>query len=153
VRVTGWDLTHVYGLGHGHYRPLLILSPVLARVFARAGWSKDDVRLALYEQARTPAWKFENLIGRWSNLTAGRRRLFDLASAGLVPPDFGLSDDPDRLVPIVTAPDRFLIAVAGDPNRTNAYVMSNDGPHGYWTTKPIDRSYAQDLVCRIDDSS
>jgi hypothetical protein len=153
VRVSGWDLTHVYGLGQGHYRPLLILSPVLARVFARAGWSKDDVRQALYEQARTPAWRFEHLIGTWSNLTAGRRRLVDLAAGGLVPPDVGLGDDPDRLVPIVTAPDRFLIAVAGDPSRTNAYVMSNDGPHGYWTAKPIDRAYAQDLVCRIDDRS
>ena len=40
ARVTGWDLTHVYGLGQGHYRPLLVLSPVLARIFGRAGWSQ-----------------------------------------------------------------------------------------------------------------
>jgi hypothetical protein len=153
VRVTGWDLTHVYGLGQAQYRPLLVLSPLLARVFGRAGWSKDDVRAALFEQARIPARKFEQLIGEWSNLTAGRRTLTDLASNGLVPPVFAESDDPERLVPIVTSPDEFLIAVAGDPNRANAYAMSNDGPHGYWTTKPIDRSYSADLACRIDDRS
>jgi hypothetical protein len=151
VRVTGWDLTHVYGLGQGRYRPLLVLSPVLARVFGRSGWSKDDVRRALFEQARLPAWKFEALIGEWSNLTAGRRRLADLAAEGLVPAVFGGSHDPDRLVPIVTDPSRFLIAVAGDPNRTNAFVMSHDGPHGDWTAKPIDRSPSNDLVCRIGD--
>ena len=151
VRVTGWDLTHVYGLGQARYRPLLVLSPVLARVFARAGWSKDDVRAALFDHARLPAWKFEKLIGEWSNLTAGRRRLVDLAAEGLVPPVFGESDDPDRLVPIVTSPDRFLIAVAGDPNRTNAYAMSHDGPHGDWTAARIDRTYSDDLVCRIGD--
>jgi hypothetical protein len=151
VRVTGWDLTHVYGLGQARYRPLLVLSPVLARVFATARWSKDDVRLALFEHARLPAWKFEKLIGEWSNLTAGRRRLVDLAAEGLVPPVFGESDDPDRLVPIVTEPSKFLIAVAGDPNRTNAYVMSHDGPHGDWTAAQIDRSFSSDLVCRIGD--
>ena len=150
-RVTGWDLTHVYGLGQAQYRPLLVLSPVLARVFARAGWSKDDVRAALFQHARIPARKFEQLIGEWSNLTAGRRTLAELAEKGLVPPVFAESDDPNRLVPIVTSPDKFLIAVAGDPNRTNAYAMSHDGPHGDWTAKPIDRSYSQDLVCRIDN--
>lgn len=151
VRVTGWDLTHVYGLGQGRYRPLLVLSPVLARVFGRAGWGKDHVRHALFEHARLPAWKFEKLIGEWSNLTAGRRRLVDLAREGLVPPVFGVSDDPERLVPIVTAPDKILIAVAGDPNRANACAMSHDGPHGDWTAKWIDRTYSNDLVCRVDN--
>jgi hypothetical protein len=150
ARVSGWDLTHVYGLGQGQHRPLLILSPILARIFARAGWSKADVQQTMFDHARIPAWKFEKLIGEWTNLTAGRRRLIDLAAGGLVPPVFGESDDPNRLVPIVTDATKIMIAVAGDPNRTNAYVMSHDGPHGDWTAKRIDRSYSNDLVCRID---
>ncbi len=150
ARVSGWDLTHVYGLGRGHYRPLLILSPLIAQVFGRVGWSKSDVCNALFEHARIPAWKFEKLIGEWSNITTGRRTMFELAADGHVPPVFAESDDPNRMVPIVTSPDKFLIAVAGDPNRMNAYVMSSDGPHGYWTSKRIDRSFSNDLVCRID---
>ena len=149
IRVSGWDLTHVYGLGRAQYRPLLILSPILARTFAKSGWSKDDVRVALFEQARLPAWRFEKLIGEWSNLTAGRRTLVDLATEGHVPNVFAESDDPNRLVPIVTDPSKFMIAVAGDPNRANAYVMSNDGPHGNYTAKLIDRTYSNDLVCAI----
>ncbi len=151
ARVTGWDLTHVYGLGQGHYRPILIMSPIIARVFGRAGWSKEQVREALFAHARIPAWRFESLIGKWTNLTTGRRTLFELASEGLVPPAFAESNDPNRLVPIVTSPDKFLIAVAGDPNRMNAYVMSHDGPHGNWTSKRIDRTYSDDLVCRVDN--
>lgn len=137
VRVSGWDLAHVYGLGQAHYRPLLILSPILARTFARSGWSKDDVKQALFAQARLPAAKFEQLIGEWSNINAGRRTLFELAAEGVLPSAFGESDDPQRRVPIVTAACKFLIAVAGDPNRNNAYVMSHDGPHGDWTARAI----------------
>ncbi len=153
ARVVGWDLTHVYGLGQGHQRPLLVLSPVLARTFGRAGWSKSDVQQALFVHARIPAVRFEKLIGEWSNLTAGRRSLTDLAAAGLLPPAFAENDDPNRLVPIVTSPDKFLIAVSGDPNRTNAYVLSSDGQHGDWTSVRIDRNYSTDLVCSIDDQS
>jgi hypothetical protein len=149
VRVTGWDLTHLFGLGRGQYRPVLVLSPLLANVFAKARWSKDDIRSALFQQARTPAWHFEKLIGEWSNLTTGRRTLFDLAASGEIPTVFGESEDPNRLVPIVSEPSKFLIVVAGDPNRANAYVMSNDGPHGDWTSKRIDLDFQSDLVCEV----
>jgi len=149
ARISGWDLTHVYGLGRAQFRPLLVLSPILARMFADAGWSKDDVREALFDHARIPAWRFEKLIGEWTNLTAGRRTLTELESSGYVPAVFAESDDPDRMVPIVTHPSKFAIAVAGDPTRTNAYVLSNDGPHGDWTAHSIDRSDSQDLVCGI----
>lgn len=150
VRVTGWELTHVYGLGQGNYQPLLVLSPALARIFARAGWTKAQVQNALYEQALIPARTFEAFMGSWTNLTAGRRTLTDLAAEGLVPPIFAENDDPSRLVPIVTRPDRILIAVAGDPNRANAYVMSNDGLHGRWSAAHVDRRISKDLACRID---
>jgi hypothetical protein len=136
-------------LGHDQFQPLLVLSPVLARTFGAAGWSKPDLQRALFEEARIPAGTFESLIGQWTNLTAGRRRLVDLVAEGALPEVFAHSDDPNRLVPLVTRPERLLVAVAGDPNRTNAYAFSNDGPHGWWTTKPIDHTPASDLVCNI----
>ena len=149
ARTAAWDLTHVYGLGQDQFQPLLVLSPILARTFANAGWSKADVQAALFEHAQIPAITFERMIGEWSNLTAGRRRLVELAESGEVPPVYGESADPNRLVPVATSPERFLIAVAGDPNRTNAYAFSNDGPHGWWTTRTVDHTPASDLVCSI----
>ena len=150
ARTAAWDLTHVHGLGHDQFSPLLVLSPVLARVFGRAGWTKADVQHAMFEHARIPAETFERLIGEWSNLTAGRRRLGDLVADGHLPADYAQSRDPQRLVPIATRPERFRIAVAGDPTRTNAYAFSNDGPHGWWTSRPVDHTPASDLVCSID---
>lgn len=149
ARVSGWDLTHVYGLGHRQHRPLLVLSPLLARVFARAGWSKRQVRQALFEHARIPARKFEQLIGEWSNLTAGRRLLVDLVAEGLIPAVYAESNDPDRLVPVASDPSKFMIAVAGDPNRANAFAMSHDGPHGDWCARQIDRTPSSDLLCQV----
>ena len=149
TRVAAWDLTHVYGLGHDQFQPLLVISPILARTFARAGWTKRDLQRALFDHARIPATTFEKMIGEWSNLTAGRRELAALVAAGHLPAVFAESADPDRLVPIVTNADRLLVAVAGDPNRTNAYAFSNDGPHGWWTAKAIDHTPASDLVCNI----
>jgi hypothetical protein len=152
ARVAAWDLTHLCGLGHDQFQPLLVISPILARTFARAGWTKVDVQRALFEHARIPAVTFEQMIGAWSNLTAGRPRLVDLVAEGLLPDVFAESDDPLRLVPIVTRPERLMVAVAGDPNRTNAYALSNDGPHGWWTTKLIDHTPASDLVCNIGEA-
>ena len=140
TRVTAWDLTHVYGLGHDQFQPLLVLSPLLARLFARAGWTKSDVQAALFDSARIEAKTFECFIGEWSNLTAGRRTLVDLVAEGALPDVYAESDDPARLVPIVTRPERLLIAVAGDAARANSYAFSNDGPHGWWTAKKIDYS-------------
>jgi hypothetical protein len=150
TRTAAWDLTHVHGLGHDQFQPLLVLSPLLARTFARAGWSKADAQSALFAHARIPAATFERFIGEWSNLTAGRPSLVELAADGSVPAVFAESADPHRLVPIVTRPERLLIAVAGDPTRANAYAFSNDGPHGWWTAKAIDHTPASDLVCRVD---
>lgn len=149
ARMAAWDLTHVYGLGHDQFQPLLVISPLIARLFAKAGWSKLDVQKGLFEHARIEAQTFERFIGDWSNLTAGRRSLVDLVEAGLIPAVFAESDDPARLVPVATRPERLSIAVAGDPTRANAFALSNDGPHGWWTAKRIDHTPASDLVCNI----
>jgi len=116
ARISAWDLTHVHGLGTDQYQPLLVLSPLLARTFASAGWGLAEVQAALFEQARIPASSFERFIGDWTNLTAGRNKLTDLVAAEILPAVFAESDNPGRLVPIVTRPERFLVAVAGDPN-------------------------------------
>ncbi len=149
ARVAAWDLTHVHGLGTEQFQPLLVISPLLAQTYASAGWGLAEIQAALFDQARIPAHLFERFIGDWTNLTAGRPKLADLAAEGTIPAVFGESNDPDRLVPVAARPEQFLIAVAGDPNRANAYAFSNDGPHGWWTTKTVDHTPASDLVCNI----
>ena len=52
----------------------------------------------------------------------------------------------------LAAAGHLLVAFAesDDPNRTNAYVLSNDGPHGDYTAKRIDHTPATDLVCAVN---
>ena len=85
-----------------------------------------------------PAERFERYMGDYTNLVSGRRKLYDLAQAGKAAPVFGESDDPARLVPIVSDADHFMIAVAGDLLRTNAYAFSHNGRLGFPTAKRID---------------
>jgi hypothetical protein len=132
----GWEF--VFSVWRGaSLRPLLVLSPILARALARAGLSKEDVRRRLFAEARVPARLVERYIGEWTNIVPGGRRLIDLARAGEAPAVFGESDDPGRLVPVAARPEDIMIAVSGDPLRTNAHTFVSNGMHGFPTTKRI----------------
>ncbi len=137
VTHTTWEVIFAVGMSTGMYRPLLILSPVIAETIARAGWSKADVKQWLYEHARMPAERFERYLSGWTNLVPGRRSLLEMSRLGKAPRAYGASNDPQRLVPIVGKPDDFMIAVSGDPLRSNCYVMVHNGILGFPTTKEI----------------
>lgn len=137
ARYVGWEVIFTVGMADGAQKPLLVLSPILAETLARAGLSKLDVKRRLFEHARIPAWKFERYIGGWTNFTPGRPTLADLVRRGRAPAVFAESDDPNRLVPVVAKAEDIMIAVSGDPLRTNAYVFAHNGILGYPTTKLI----------------
>ena len=137
VKQTGWELIFTVGLATGTQRPLLVLSPILAETLAKAGLSKRDVQERLYANARLTAAKFERYIGGWTNLVPGRPTLTELVDRGKAPAVFAESDDPERLVPIVCEPDHIMVAVSGDPLRTNAYSFVHNGMFGFPTTKLI----------------
>jgi hypothetical protein len=137
ARMVAWEVIFTVGMSVGAQRPLLVLSPILAQTLARAGLSKQEVQRRLFEHARIPARQFERYAGGWTNLLPGRPTLGDLVKRGRAAPVFAESDDPDRLVPVVEKPEDIMIAVSGDPLRTNAYVFAHNGILGYTTTKPI----------------
>ena len=79
----------------------LIMSPHHATVLAQAGWGRAEVQQSLFEQARSPR-------------SALRERGYDGMMSDLWPAPWHSTDlDP---VPIVAAPERFSIAVAGLPH-------------------------------------
>jgi len=137
VRHSSWELAFTVGFAPGTYRPLLVLSPMVARTLVRAGLSKEDVRAGLFRHARLPADKFETYIGLWSNLVAGRPTLRQLVDRGLADPVFAIDNDPRRLVPIVAKQEHIQIVVSGDPLRSNAYVLASNGMHGFPTSKEV----------------
>ena len=137
ARIVAWEVIFAVGMSVGAQRPLLVLSPILAQTLARAGLSKQDVQRQLFQHARIPARQFERYTGEWTNLLPGRPSLRDLVKRGRAAAVFAASDDPDRLVPVVEKAKDIMIAVSGDPLRTNAYVFAHNGILGYTTTKPI----------------
>ncbi|HJR00063.1 MAG TPA: UGSC family (seleno)protein [Methylomirabilota bacterium] len=137
VGKVGWELLFTVGMGAGSQRPLLILSPILAETLARGGLDKPALKRRLFELARLPAEKLERYVGEWTNLVPGQPTLHSLVKAGQIPSVFAESEDPKRLVPIVCRPEDLMVAVSGDPLRTNAYAFAHNGILGYPTTKPV----------------
>jgi hypothetical protein len=139
VSQTSWELVFTIGIASETYRPLLLLSPILAETIAGSGWSKADLQDALFARARISATRFEEYIGHWTNLVPGRRRLVDFVNLRKADQRFAESSDPDRMVPIVGRPEHFLIGVAGDPLRTNAYVFAHNGMLGFPVAHRVER--------------
>lgn len=137
AKETGWEIAFTQGgLTHGTLRPVLIVSPILAETIAKAGWSKMDVKRYLYDHARMAAWRVEEYAERWTEFKIGS--LKHQVNLGNLPRDFAVSDDPQRMVPIVLDPEDFMVLVSGDPLRTNAYAFSHNGYLGFPTAKKIE---------------
>ena len=135
VRQMTWQLTFTLGSAYGTLRPLVLLTPILAETIAKAGWSKRDVKQYLFDHARMPAGELERNLREWMNKPIWN--LAEEAKADRIPKVFHESDDPNRLVPPVFKPEDYMIAVTGDPLRTNAYVFAHNGRLGYPVGKKI----------------
>ena len=132
-----WEVIFTLGMATGAQKPLLVLSPILAETLARAGLTKAEVKRRLWLEARIAAAKFERFIGGWTNFVPGRPTLVDMVREGRAPAVYAESDDPNRLVPVVCEPADIMIAVSGDPLRTNAYVFAHNGILGFPVTKTV----------------
>jgi hypothetical protein len=84
--------------------PILAIGPEHAQLIASAGWSKDDFRQALWEQARIPlsAWpagcpETKNFIDKFGPVT------------------------PESMIPITWKPEQFLIVLAGGSGKHSHY--------------------------------
>ncbi len=99
----------------------LLICPEHAQIFAKAGWSKGEVRKALYRAARMP---FKTLMLN--------KEAKAMAAAH---PELGwLWDNPDLLLPVVETPECFEIAVVGGAASRGTYFYGAGGP----ITMPIE---------------
>jgi hypothetical protein len=123
------------GIWFQRWAPLLLLNPAVAAVIAGDGLSKDDVRQYIYEHAKIGArW-----LDVWPHHVGGDEfELTKMIERGEAPPDFSLSDDPDRLVPTMMSPDELTIVVAGDPGRNQSRFYINNHEQG----PPVSRRVA-----------
>jgi hypothetical protein len=117
--------------------PLFVLSPMVAGVLARDGWSKADLRRYLYENARVRAGDLEEYV-RGSGITGQTE---DYSLQGEVehgaPAHYAESDDPDRMVRAFFSPESIGIIVAGDPARNQSRAYMNNHEQGPPVSKRV----------------
>lgn len=116
------------GIHFGKFYPLLVMSPSVAKVIAKGGWTKDDIRQYLYENVKAPAGLLEKLT-RQIGISS-----FSFCAAvdeGMAPREYCESTDSQRMVPVFLRPDWIGIVVSGDPgrNQSKGYVQNHEqGP-------------------------
>jgi hypothetical protein len=140
VRQYSWQLMFSVGQGLDTLRPLILLSPLIARTIAGWGWVKRDLQRHLFDHARIAAHQFERIQRDWTAKPTWN--LTEQFQLGRIPRVFAESSDPNRLVPLVWRPEDYMIVVTGDPARNSAYVFAHNGVLGFPTTKKISRSPA-----------
>lgn len=136
-KVITWQVRYTLGFADGMLRPLLLVTPILARALATGGWSKADLKRYLFRHCRMTAADFERHLAFGGDTRQAIWTISEHVRMGKAPACFLESDDPQRLVPIVYDPDDFMIAVTGDPLRTNAYAFAPTGILGYPTSRRV----------------
>jgi hypothetical protein len=116
---------------------VLVLSPVIASILAKAGYSKQQLAEHLKKNATVPAHYYE-----WHMMLADHHApgstIAGLVEAGALPAQWRLSDDPDRHVPIMLPETQWLIVVAGDPLRNRSCIYRQNFKQGFATSKRVD---------------
>ena len=115
---------------------VLQLTPVIATLLAKAGYSKADLANYLTKNATTSARYYE-----WSMMQADHHppgtTLKGLIEKGDLPKEWQLSDDPERQVPLLLPQSKWLIVVAGDPLRNRSLIYRQNFMQGYATSKKV----------------
>ena len=137
-------------LGNSHYMvhptlgpattPAICISPEIASILAKGGYSKQDVKQYLFDHARVPAHQLEEFLQRLALLPTTRPEdstLCEMVRLGRLPKALGESEDPNRLVPVVRFPDEFMIVVTGLPTRNRTRILRQGGAHGVRSSKEI----------------
>ena len=117
----------------GRIAPVLGLTPLVAGILAKAGYSKDDVKQWIYERALIPAKQFDEQLAR---IESGYN-LRESVKRGKLAEHFALSDDPERLVPVLHGPEELQIVVCGAPNRNRSFIAGQFGKYGWDVSKEI----------------
>ncbi len=115
---------------------VLQLTPVIATLLAKAGYSREDVANYLTKNATISARYYE-----WSMMQADHHppgtTLAGLVDKGELPKEWRLSDDPERRVPLLLPQSQWLIVVAGDPLRNRSLIYRQNFMQGYATSKKV----------------
>jgi hypothetical protein len=127
-----WAFT---ALWYGHTHPLVIMSPAVAGEFAKAGWTKDDIRQDLYEHVEIDAGSLESYPLHVAGQVVPLRQLVD---QGVIDGSYTSSDDPGRPIRALLDPRWTNIVVIGDPGRNQSRIIFNNHEQGAPVSKLVE---------------
>jgi len=106
---------------------------LVASIIAEAGYRKDDIRQYIYDNAKVTASEFDReLAGLWPGYTACKA-----VEQGKLPECFCVSDDPNRMLPVLHSPDELQIVVSGSPTRNRSFIVTQTGDQGLAVSREI----------------
>jgi hypothetical protein len=115
---------------------VLLLTPVIASVIAKGGYSKQQLNDVIMQRAMVTAREFERLMTLGTAHPPGTT-LKQLVASGHMPSEWAESDDPGRLVPLMLPETKWLVVVTGDPTRNRCCVFRQNFKQGYATSRKI----------------
>ncbi len=127
MRALGNNNMHVMG------QTLVVLNPLNAEEFAKRGWSKQDVRMYLWEHARRPLAEV-----RACGIVHEQFRKME-RDAGRYPLRYDL-DNPTTRLPVTPTPEDIHMLVAGGRSYFAAVLPGWGGFGGFAVTRPIRRA-------------
>jgi hypothetical protein len=120
-------LSRTGALVHETISGCLVLGPEHAAVFARAGWTKSDVRQFVYEHAGRTREELA-AVGKDAISRSTRWRL--PADHPEAMPDRHSEENREGLIRVLNSPEALLVVVAGADNAGVSAVAETFGPRG-----------------------
>ncbi len=116
---------------------VLLVTPVVAALLAKDGYSKQSVNDYIMKNAVMSARQFERSM-TMGNAHLPGTTLRDLVQKGAMPPTWAESDDPERIVPLMLPETKWLVIVTGDPTRSRCCIYRQSFKQGYATSRRIE---------------
>ena len=114
---------------------VLFVTPVVAKLLAGQGYSKEKVNEYIKDHAKVTASYFELGASRFNNWKP--YSLCDAVKKGELPGAWCESDDPNRMVPLLSPEARIVVFVTGDPTRNRNLLFRENYTQGSLTSKAI----------------
>jgi len=130
-----WALFAIFAVTTTRFEPLLMMSPSVARILSKDGWTKDKIKEYFFEKVRTTAGAIQKQAMDFHGIYLN---ICEEVKKGKVPPEYCECDDPERSVKVFPRPESIQIVVSGDPNRNQSKGFIQNGYIGAPTTKKVE---------------
>ena len=119
-----------------HENHVLFLSPVVAKLLAEQGYTKETIAKYILTHAKVTAEYFELNASRFNHWQP--YSLKEEVAKGKLGPEWHESDDPKRMVPLFGPGANILIIVVGDPTRNRSQFFRSNYTMAKLTSRKIE---------------